>query len=285
MITMLDLSQVISDFINNTWPSINQQLTTIIILAAMVVFWILVGVGLSKVIKFLIFQSLKVKKNPARAETIARLLSSISRYVIWFIIIMIILGELNIDITPFIASAGVVGLAVGFGAQEIVRDFISGFFIIFDGEFNVGDVVESDGFKGNVKTIGLRTTILVNWKGETKIINNGNLGNIINYSTNSSIAVVDFGVAYDTDLHKLYDLMPKLLENIEKAYSDIIELPKFLGVTELADSSINMRIIAKTNTMTHFQVERDIRRDIVVYFNDNDIEIPFPQVVLHNAKD
>jgi small conductance mechanosensitive channel len=282
---MLDLSQVISDFINNTWPSINQQLTTIIILAAMVVFWILVGVGLSKVIKFLIFQSLKVKKNPARAETIARLLSSISRYVIWFIIIMIILGELNIDITPFIASAGVVGLAVGFGAQEIVRDFISGFFIIFDGEFNVGDVVESDGFKGNVKTIGLRTTILVNWKGETKIINNGNLGNIINYSTNSSIAVVDFGVAYDTDLHKLYDLMPKLLENIEKAYSDIIELPKFLGVTELADSSINMRIIAKTNTMTHFQVERDIRRDIVVYFNDNDIEIPFPQVVLHNAKD
>lgn len=282
---MLDLSQVISDFINNTWPSINQQLTTIIILAVMVVFWILVGVGLSKVIKFLIFQSLKVKKNPARAETIARLLSSISRYVIWFIIIMIILGELNIDITPFIASAGVVGLAVGFGAQEIVRDFISGFFIIFDGEFNVGDVVESDGFKGNVKTIGLRTTILVNWKGETKIINNGNLGNIINYSTNSSIAIVDFGVAYDTDLHKLYDLMPKLLENIEKAYSDIIESPKFLGVTELADSSINMRIIAKTNTMTHFQVERDIRRDIVVYFNDNDIEIPFPQVVLHNAKD
>lgn len=282
---MLDLSQVISEFINDTWPSINQELTTIIILAVMIVFWILVGVGLSKVIKFLIFQSLKVKKNPARAETIARLLSSISRYVIWFIIIMIILGELDIDITPFIASAGVVGLAVGFGAQEIVRDFISGFFIIFDGEFNVGDVVESDGFKGNVKTIGLRTTILVNWKGETKIINNGNLGNIINYSTNSSIAVVDFGVAYDTDLHKLYDLMPKLLENIEKAYSDIIELPKFLGVTELADSSINMRIIAKTNTMTHFQVERDIRRDIVVYFNNNDIEIPFPQVVLHNAKD
>lgn len=285
MINMLDLSQVISKFINDTWPSINQELTTIIILAVMIVFWILVGVGLSKVIKFLIFQSLKVKKNPARAETIARLLSSISRYVIWFIIIMIILGELDIDITPFIASAGVVGLAVGFGAQEIVRDFISGFFIIFDGEFNVGDVVESDGFKGNVKTIGLRTTILVNWKGETKIINNGNLGNIINYSTNSSIAVVDFGVAYDTDLHKLYDLMPKLLENIEKAYSDIIELPKFLGVTELADSSINMRIIAKTNTMTHFQVERDIRRDIVVYFNNNDIEIPFPQVVLHNAKD
>lgn len=282
---MLDLSQVISEFINGAWPSINQELTTIIILAVMIVFWILVGVGFSKVIKFLIFQSLKVKKNPARAETIARLLSSISRYVIWFIIIMIILGELNIDITPFIASAGVVGLAVGFGAQEIVRDFISGFFIIFDGEFNVGDVVESDGFKGNVKTIGLRTTILVNWKGETKIINNGNLGNIINYSTNSSIAVVDFGVAYDTDLHKLYDLMPKLLENIEKAYSDIIELPKFLGVTELADSSINMRIIAKTNTMTHFQVERDIRRDIVVYFNNNDIEIPFPQVVLHNAKD
>jgi small conductance mechanosensitive channel len=198
---------------------------------------------------------------------------------------MIVLDEMHIDTTPFIASAGVIGLAVGFGAQEIVRDFISGFFVIFDGEFNVGDIVESDGFKGTVKSIGLRTTVLVNWKGETKIINNGNLGNIINFSTNNSVAIVDFGVAYETDLKRLYELMPELIDQIESSYSDIVEKPSFLGITELADSSINMRIIAKSQTMKHFQIERDIRRDIVLYFNQHNINIPFPQVVVHNAKD
>ncbi|MCF7925157.1 MAG: mechanosensitive ion channel family protein [Candidatus Izimaplasma sp.] len=282
--SMLSIGDTIAQLISE-YTRLNATLSTIIVTAAMIVVWIFLGLIISKIVTIIIFRALKVNKNPARAETIAKLLSSISKYVIWFIIFMVILGEIDVDITPFIASAGVIGLAIGFGSQEIVRDFISGFFIIFDGEFNVGDVIESDGFKGTVKTIGLRTTVIENWKGETKIINNGNLGNIINNSTNKSLAIVNFGVAYDTDLHKLYEIMPNLLDKIEASYETIVEKPVFSGITELADSSINMRIVAKTNTMEHFQVERDIRRDIVVYFSENDIEIPFPQLVVHNGKD
>jgi small conductance mechanosensitive channel len=281
---MNSISTTISDYITTTF-NLDSALSNIIVMGLTVVLWIFIGILVNRIIKVTIFKSLRVSKKGARAETVARLISNVSRYAVWFVVLIVILAELDIDITPFIASAGVVGLAIGFGAQEIVRDFISGFFIIFDGEFNIGDVVESDGFKGNVKTIGLRTTVLVNWKGETKIINNGNLGNIINYSTNKSVAIVDFGVSYDTDLEKVSELMKTFVDEVEGKYEDIVEKPVFLGVTELAGSSINLRIIAKTNTLKHFQIERNIRKDIVKYLGENDIEIPFPQVVVHNAQD
>jgi len=201
---------------------------------------------------------------------------------IWFIIVIISLTELSIDITPFIASAGVIGLAIGFGAQEIVKDFITGFFLIFDQSFDVGDIIEVDGFKGTVLELGLRVTRIQNWKGEIKIINNGDIQTLINYSKADSIALVDFGVAYDTDLLKLQELMEPLLDEIKQSYENITERPVFMGVTEFASSSINLRIMAKTKPMQHFGIERGIRKDIVVYFNKHNVEIPFPQIVVHN---
>ncbi len=261
------------------YPAVAQ----IMIIGVMIIIWIIVGLLVIRAIKIVIFRSMKVNKNEARALTVANLLTSITKYLVWFIVTLLILGELNVDVTPFIASAGVLGLAVGFGAQEIVRDFISGFFIIFEGSFNVGDVVEVDGFKGNVLSLGLRTTIIENWLGERKIINNGSIGSIINFSKNDSIAIIDFGVGYDTDLEKLSVMMKDFVKRTEEKYEAIVETPQFLGVTELADSSINMRIIAKTNTMQHFQVERDIRKDLVELFGKHEVDIPFPQIVVHNA--
>jgi small conductance mechanosensitive channel len=249
----------------------------------MVILYILIGVLAIFIVKQILHKLFKIKQRGPRAVTIGKLLSSLSNYIIWFIMGIVILGELNVDITPFIASAGVVGLAIGFGAQEIVRDFITGFFIIFEEEFNVDDVIQVDGFKGRVLELGLRTTKIQNWLGEIKIINNGNIKSIINYSKRNSTAVVDFGVAYDTDLIKLQLLMDEFITTLQPKYANISELPKFLGVTELASSSINMRIIAVTNTMQHYQVERDIRKDLVIFFAKHDITIPFPQVVVHNG--
>jgi small conductance mechanosensitive channel len=204
--------------------------------------------------------------------------------VVWFIVILIILAELNVDITPIIASAGVLGLAVGFGSQEMVKDFIAGFFIIFESIFNVGDVIEVQGFKGNVTSIGLRSTVITNWKGEVKTVSNGDISSCINFSKNDSLAIVDFGVAYDTDLNNLKTVVEAELENFKSKYEDMIELPQFLGVTELASSSINLRLIAKTKKMKHFAIERGLRKDLVELCEKNNIEIPFPQVVIHNAK-
>lgn len=279
---MQNLSDVVSKFLTDL--GIDAGLASLIVIVVTIIIWVIIGMIASKLVKAVIFRTLKNKNNPAKAETVARLISNISKYVIWFIVILLILGELNIDVTPFIASASVIGFAVGFGAQEIVKDFLSGFFIIFDDMFNVGDVIQSDGFTGTVESIGLRATKLVNWQGQTKIIRNGNLGNIINFSTNDSVAIADFGVAYETDLHKFYELMPTLLDEINEKYDDIVEKPTFLGILELADSSINMRIIAKTETLKHFQIERDMRKDIVEFCNRNEIDIPYPQVVIHNGQ-
>lgn len=279
---MTDLRTILYDYLNTVLP---EWLVAIIMGAVAILFWVIIGKFAIIIVKKIMYKVLRVKTKGARALTVAKLVSDIVKYVVWFVVVIMILIDLNVNITPFLASAGVVGLAIGFGAQEIVKDFLSGFFIIFEGSFNVDDVIEVDGFKGKVLEMGLRTTIIQNWKGEQKIINNGDINSLINFSKADSIAVVDFGVAYDTDLNKLYELMPPFVEQTKEKYENIIEMPSFLGVTELADSSINLRIIAKTKTMQHFQVERDIRRDIVNYFGEHDIEIPFPQVVIHYDKD
>lgn len=280
----MDIGQIIISLLGISEDSINAGLIRLIVVAANIILWILIAFIVNRISKAVIYKLLRVEKKGARALTIAKLLNSIVKYVIWFIVIMVVLSSLGVDLTPFIASAGVVGLAIGFGAQEIVKDFISGFFIIFDGEFEVGEVIEVDGFKGKVLTIGLRTTVIENWMGQRKIINNGAIEKIINFSRNNSLAIVDFGVSYETDLLKLSDIMPAFLEQVKEKYEVITEMPSFLGVVELANSSINMRVIAKTETLKHFQVERDIRKDIVLYFREHDIEIPFPQVVVHNAQ-
>lgn len=258
-------------------------LSNIILGILSILIWIIVGLILNFIIKKVIFRVIKASKNNSRSLTIGKLLNSVVRYVLWFIIGVSILGELNVDIAPFIATAGVLGLAIGFGAQEIVRDFISGFFIIFEGTFNVDEIVEIGGFKGKVLSLGLRTTSIENWKGEVKIINNGDINSIINFSRNDSIAVIEFGVDYSTDLNKFNQLMETFVNDAFEKYDMIVEKPKFLGVSELADSSINMIMIAKTDTMEHFQVERDLRKDIVAYCNEKGISIPFPHVVVKNG--
>lgn len=281
---MDSLGQSIYEFLSDSnGLDMGETIAQLVVVAVVVVLWIIFGVIFQRIIKVIIFKAMSVNKKGPRVLTISKLLNSILRYVLWFIVLLMILKVLGVDITPFIASAGVVGLAVGFGAQEIVKDFISGFFIIFEGSFDVGDVVEVDGFKGDVVNLGLRTTVVRNWVGEVKTINNGNLGSIINFSKNDSIAIIDFGVAYETDLEKLKVLMSEFVLESKEKYEVLLDTPQFLGVIELADSSINMRFIAKTKAMQHFQVERDLRKDVVAFLTKNNVEIPFPQVVIHNA--
>lgn len=261
---------------------LSSDFSNIVVSLILIVIWIVIGLISIIIVRQILYKLLKIKERGARALTVGKLTSSISRYVIWFIISMIILTELGIDVTPIIASAGVIGLAIGLGAQAIVKDFISGFFIIFEESFNVGDVIKVDGFRGDVIELGLRTTKIKNWRGEIKIIRNGDIGSLINFSKTDSIAVINFGVSYDTDLVNFPKLMDKFIKSIDGKYDVIIEKPKYLGITELADSSINMRIIAKTISNKHFQVERDIRANLIVFCGENNIEIPFPQLVIHN---
>ena len=258
------------------------EFSDVIINLVMIIVWIVIGLISIVIVRQILYKVFKIKDRGARSLTVGKLVSSISKYLIWFIIFMIILSELNVDITAFIASAGVLGLAIGFGAQSVVKDFISGFFIIFEESFNVGDVIEIDNFKGTVLDLGFRTTKVKDWKGDIKIVRNGDINSMINFSKAESTAVVNFGVSYKTDLNDFKEKMEIFIESITGKYPVVIEPPRFLGVTGLADSSINMRVIAKTFANQHYQVERDIRSDLVLFFRKNDIEIPFPQIVVHN---
>ena len=275
------LNTIILDFFVGL--GLSQVLAEILVSAIVIVLWIVVGIILNFVVRKSIFRLMKSRDFESRTTTIGRLITSVVRYTIWLIILVVVLREMNVDVMPIVASAGVLGLAIGFGAQQIVKDFIAGFFIMFESIFNVGDLVQIDGFTGSVVKIGLRTTTLQNWKGEVKTVANGEVRGVINYSKNDNLAVVEFGVAYDTDFGKLTELMQEFVTIEFDKYDNIIEVPNYLGVTKLDASSVNLLLIAKTKTLQHFQVERDLRRDIVTYFAEKGIEIPYPHVVVKNA--
>ena len=248
---------------------------------AVVVFFILLGILTNKVLSFSLKRFLKLKNTDPRGKTIGKLITNLIRVVVWFTIIIMILDEFGVQIAPILASAGVLGLAVGFGAQSMVKDFLAGFFFIVEDAYNEGDVVEINGFWGTVEKMGLRATHIKSWKGIVKIVTNGDITSLENHSKADNIAIVNVGVDYDTDLDQVESIMQPFMEELKNKYDMITDTPSYLGVTELADSSINIRVVAYTVPNTQFGIERKIRKDIVDLFRKNDIEIPFPQLVVH----
>lgn len=226
----------------------------------------------------------KDSPNKRRKQTIAKVTVSIVKYFIAVLGILVILAIWGVNILPALAGLGMVGLVIGLGAQKFINDLISGFFIIFEHHFDVGDTIEVKGFKGVVTDIGLKTCKIRNWKGEVKILSNGDIIDITNFSRNLSIAVVEFGIAYKEDVQKAIDILTIELPKIRTQFEQIIEDPVILGVTEIANSSVNLRVIAKTMTEQHYAVERGMRKFIKEILDANEIEIPLPQVVVHSAK-
>ena len=239
-----------------------------------------------KVVKMLILKaSQKQGPRQKRMMTILKLIRSIITYAIYIIAILIILALWGVNVLPALAGLGIMGLVIGLGAQSLIKDFISGFFIIFEHHFDVGDIVEINGFKGEVIDIGLKTTKIKNWKQDINIIANGSIGNLMNYSLSDSVAVVEFGIAYHENAQKTIDILRAELPKYREKYPDMIEDPNVLGVTDLASSSVNIRVIVKTNSEKQYGVERGLRQTVKEILDAHDIEIPFPQVVVHQAKE
>ncbi len=226
----------------------------------------------------------KPSASQKRKKTIAKLLMSLFKYSIWLITILIILSIWGVNVGPALAGLGIAGLVIGLGAQKFINDLINGMFIIFEQHYDVGDVITTNGFTGEVVDIGLKTTKIKNWKGELKILANGDITDVVNLSRFQSLAIIDFGVAYDSNLDKVTEVLKDNLPKLKSMFPEITEDPQLLGVTELADSSINMRVIIRTLNNQHWNVERQGRAFIKKTLEENGIEIPFPQVVVHEAK-
>lgn len=228
-----------------------------------------------------------LKEGPMqkRKKTIAKVTQSIIKYLVYIIAFLIVLALWGVNVIPALAGLGMAGIVVGLGAQKFINDLISGFFIIFEHHFDVGDIIEVGGFKGEVTDIGLKTTKVRSWRGEVKIFANGDLNKVSNFSRNPSIGIVDFGIAYQEDIAKTTELLKAELPKMKELYPDMLEDPQVIGVIDLASSSVNLRVIIKTVMEKHYAIERAVRQKIKEILDENGIEIPFPQVVVNQPKE
>jgi len=221
-----------------------------------------------------------------RRKTISKVLLSIINYSLAIIGIIVILAIWGVNVLPALAGLGIAGLIVGLGAQKFIQDLIAGFFIIFEHHYDVGDVIEVGGFKGTVVDIGLKTTRIRNWRGEVKIMNNGEVNTLVNHSKNPSVAVVLFNIAYKEDIDKTIDVLNAVFPAFRNQFKEtLLEDPSVTGVMNLASSSVEMRVTVKTLNEQHYGIERALRKLVKETLEANNIEIPLPQIVVNKARE
>ncbi|MFC3041056.1 mechanosensitive ion channel family protein [Virgibacillus xinjiangensis] len=226
----------------------------------------------------------RFKISERREKTLTKLIKSVVSYFVYFVAIVMILSVFNIQVGPLLAGAGVVGLAIGFGAQNLVRDIISGFFIIFEDQFSVGDYVAVAGIEGTVEEIGLRVTKVLSWTGEMHILPNGNVTQVTNYSVHNGLAIVDIHVPYESEVEEAENLINEAAAGLPEKYDFIVGIPEIIGVQNLEASHFTIRVIADTLPGFQWAGERNIRRDMQDKLYKSGIEIPSPRLVMYSRE-
>lgn len=224
-----------------------------------------------------------IKTENHRARTVMTLTANLIRYIAILVIVIGVLSLLNVDVPTVLAGLGIIALIIGFGAESLITDVVTGFFILMDNQYNVGDIIEVGGFRGTVSEIGIRTTSLTDTGGNVKIINNSDMKNILNRSNNSSKAVTDFSIPYETDIEKLEEKIPALLEEILQKHPELFKSrPVYLGVQALSSSSVELRFVAEVGESDIYSGARVLNHDLFVGFRRLGVECPFPQVDVHS---
>lgn len=204
----------------------------------------------------------RMNMNPRRFATVAELMKNVTSVTCNFVMVLLILSEFNFHLGPLLAGAGVLGLAIGFGAQSLVKDVITGFFIILEDQFAVGDVIQTGTYKGTVELIGLRSTRIVNMNGETYILPNGMITSVTNYSFSNALAMVDLPVKNERTLEDTVGLIKSALTGMQERDGNIIAVPDVLGIQSMNTSEYVIRIVAQCVPNTRTEVERMILENI-----------------------
>lgn len=217
-----------------------------------------------------------------RTRSLLSLLESLIRYISFVVILCAALSILGVNITTVIASVGILTLIVGFSAESLISDIVTGTFMLVENLYNVGDIVEVDGFRGTVTKIGIRTTSITDVGDNVKIINNSEMKNILNRSDKQSRAVSDIGIPYEVDLEELEKKLPALLEDIAKRNEDVLRTaPLYLGVQELGTSAIVLRFVAEVSEANIYTATRVLNRELLLGFRKLGIECPYTQIDIH----
>lgn len=219
------------------------------------------------------------------ANTVIAMLVNLIKYIAIIVVIVWGLSILGVNTTAIFASVGVLSLIIGFGAQSLIEDTITGIFIIFENNFNVGDYIVLDEFRGRVVKIGIRTITLIDDGGNLKVVNNSDIRNFQNRSDNLSLAICDVGTSYDADIRKIEAVLLPGLEAMYEHNKDVFEAaPIYKGVEALGDSSVVLRIVVSAKEENLFVARRRLNRELKILFDEKGIEIPFQQIVLHQGK-
>lgn len=223
-------------------------------------------------------KTIRDKKN----KTIRSMLNNIIKYFLIIVGLIMILNILGVNTNSLLASLGVVSAIIALAFQDIVKDFLAGISIISENQYDIGDTVTINGFRGEVISVGLRTTKLKSYKGEIYFVANHNIDQVINHSLAKNLAIVNVDVSYDSDLDKVEKVLNELCTKLKEEVEDIRGNVKINGIEELGASGITYQIIAEVLPVKNFEVQRIMRREIKKAFDKNKIEIPYQQVVIHN---
>lgn len=221
----------------------------------------------------------------ARAKTIGALLRSVSRYALYFIGFVWAMDAIGIPAGSIITAAGIGGLAIGFGAQNLVRDIISGFFILFEDQYEVGEFVTIDGSSGVVEEVGLRSTRIKAFAGDVFFIPNGSITKVTNHSRSDMRAWVEISIAYECDHNRAIDVANRACADLAARLDYIVEGPTVMGIQQLADSGVVLSIWARAQNMKQWALEREIRKEVKEAFEREGIEIPYPRRVVIHRRD
>ncbi|MGK7917471.1 MAG: mechanosensitive ion channel family protein [Prochloraceae cyanobacterium] len=215
-----------------------------------------------------------------KRQTIIPLIQSGLKYLIYFGAGIVVLYTININPTPILAGAGILGLAVSLGAQNLINDLVSGFFILFENYYLVGDFIETNNASGFVEAIELRTTRIRHPSGQVYIIRNGNISKLVNYSKDYIYAVVQVGVDYDSDLDRVYQIVEEVGKQLKETNRYVLEPTRVDGLDNFGESELTIRTVTKVKPGRHLPIQRVLRKMIKTAFDREGIEIPFARRVL-----
>ena len=228
-----------------------------------------------------------ISETSKRVETLIMLIRQAVSLVLWIVLLLVILKEIGVDIAPILAGAGILGLAVGFGAQNLVRDFISGFFFILENQVRVGDVAIINGTGGLVDAVNFRTIVLRDLSGTVHVFPNGTINTLSNMTHTWSAWVFDIGVAYKEDTDRVTEVIKDVGRQMREDSSfgpQIIEDIEVFGVNKFADSAVEIRGRIKTRPIEQWKVGREFQRRIKCAFDEQGIEIPFPHRTIYRGE-
>lgn len=223
-----------------------------------------------------------IARQMQRIITLKAMTMSIIKYIMVIGVLLAALSNFGVDISSLLAGIGIAGAVLGLAFQDLAKDVIAGFSIITEAQYEVGDLIEVNGFKGRVVSVGLKTTRIKNYRGKVKIISNRNMDELVNYSKYDTVAEVEVQASYEDDPDKVEKALEKVKQNLDEKIEDATGEIRFFPVTGLNDSGIAYKIQCPCKPYKHFKAQRTIRREIYKVFKADKIKIPYNQLEIHS---